>query len=67
MHMKKKYIIPQMEIFSIKPTNAILATSLTPEPWDGGGGAGSRLFEDDGMDLLMGGGEYSDLEKMLLP
>ena len=67
MHMKKIYIIPQMEIFSIKPTNAILATSLTPEPWDGGGGAGSRLFEDDGMDFLMRGGEYSDLEKMLLP
>lgn len=32
----------------------LAGSSLTPEDWGGGGDAGSRMFEDDGMDILMG-------------
>ena len=63
----KKYIAPEMEIFNIKIESTLLAgSSLTPEDWGGGGEAGSpMMLEDDTMNFLMGGGDYSDLEKLL--
>lgn len=30
------------------------SVTLTPNPWEGTGDAGSRMFEDDGIDILMG-------------
>lgn len=44
--------------------STLLAGSvLTPEDWSGGGDAGSRMFEDDTMDMLLGGN--SELEQLL--
>ena len=65
--MKKKYIAPEMEIFNIKIESTLLAGSaLTPEDWGGGGEAGSPMMPDDeNMNFLMGGGDFSDLEKLL--
>ena len=67
--MKKKlYIAPQTESFCFQPQGPILQTSnLPPQDWGGGGSAGGRLFEDDGMDFIMGGGDFNDLQNMLLP
>ncbi|MBP3776606.1 MAG: hypothetical protein IJ069_12620 [Prevotella sp.] len=53
--MKKIYVTPQMEIFSYKMEGVILTASLEAIDYGGGGGAGARIFEDDGMDLLTGG------------
>jgi hypothetical protein len=52
----KKYIAPEMEIFNMQIESTLLAGSvtLTPNPWEGTGDAGSRMFEDDGIDILMG-------------
>ena len=58
--MKKQYITPETEIFNLQIEGALLAGSvLEPTIWKGGGGADSRLFEDEGMDVLTGD---SDLE-----
>jgi hypothetical protein len=66
--MKKNYVTPQMEIYRIQMSNSLLETSdLTPQNWGGGGIGGSRGFEDDGMDFIMGGGDFNDLQNMLLP
>ena len=66
--MKKTYIAPEMETFHMQTVGPLLNTSnFNAEEWGGGGIGGSRIFEDDGMNFIMGGGEYSDLEKMLLP
>ncbi len=67
--MKKTYMTPQMEVYSFKPTNAIMTTSvLTPEDWGGGQGAGARPFEDNALeDFFLGGGNPADLQKMFMP
>ena len=66
--MKKTYITPEMEIFNIQVDGALLAGSVfTPTDWNTGGDATSRMFEDGGMNFLMGGDDYSDLEKFLFP
>ena len=67
--MKKKlYIAPQMESFCFQPQGPILQTSnLTPQDWGGGGSAGGRLFEDDGLNFIMGGGDFNDRQNMLHP
>ena len=45
-----------MEIFNIRIESTLLAGSvLTPEDWSDGGDAGSRMFEDDTMDMMLGG------------
>ena len=66
--MKKNYVTPQMEIYRIQMSNSLLETSdLTPQNWGGDGIGGSRGLEDDGMDFIMGGGNFNDLQNMLLP
>ena len=61
--MKKQYITPETEIFNLQIEGALLAGSvLNPIDWRGGGGADSRLLEDEGMDILTGD---FDLEKWL--
>ena len=66
--MKKNYVTPQMEIYRIQMSNSLLETSnLTPQNWGGGGIGGSRGLEDNGMDFIMGGGDFNDLQNMLLP
>lgn len=53
--MKKNYVTPQMEIYRIQMSNSLLETSdLTPQNWGGGGVGGSRIFEDDELDMLLG-------------
>jgi hypothetical protein len=60
MMMKKQYTTPETEIFNLQIEGALLAGSVfEPTIWKGGGGADSRLFEDEGMDILTGD---SDLE-----
>ena len=53
---KKQYITPEMEIFNIRVESTLLAGSITliANPWEGNGEAGSRMFEDDGIEILMG-------------
>lgn len=64
--MKRKYMTPETEVFNIKIESALLAGSvLDPTDWTGGGGADAPFMEDDEMNFLMGGGDYSDLEKLL--
>ena len=67
--MKKTYMTPQMEVYSFKPTNAILTTSVyTPEDWGGGGGAGARPFEENAIeDFFVGGGNPADLKNIFMP
>ena len=66
--MKKKYIAPEMEIFNIQVGGALLAGSatITPHDWTGGGDATCPMnFDDENMNFLMGGGDFSDFEKLL--
>lgn len=65
--MKKQYMTPETEVFNIQ-TEGILLTGSILDPIDhtGGGTADAPLMSDDDvMDFLMGGGDYSDLEKLL--
>ena len=65
--MKKIYMTPETEVFNIQ-TEGILLTGSILDPIDhtGGGTADAPLMSDDDvMDFLMGGGDYSDLEKLL--
>ncbi len=65
--MKKTYIAPQMETYRIQTHQCLLdASNITPEQWTGGGSAGSRLFEDDGIGILIGG-DLNDIQNLLLP
>lgn len=60
--MRKIYMTPDMEIYNFQIEGALLAGSvLNPTDWSGGGGADSRLLEDN---FLM---DDSDLEKLLFP
>lgn len=57
-----------MEIFNIQAGDALLAGSVTinPHDWTGGGDATCpMMFDDDEMNFFMGGGDFSDLEKLL--
>lgn len=65
--MKRKYITPEIEIFNIQAGGTLLAGSvtLTPKDWTGGGEAASPLFNDDSFNLIMGGDDFSDFEKLL--
>ena len=61
-NMKKIYMTPRMEMFSYNTRNAILTTStLDAVNWNGGGSGGARVFDNDEMDILMGG----DIENIL--
>ena len=60
--MKKIYSTPTMETYRIQTKATLLdASVLNPEDYIGGGGAGSRLFENEEMDILMG----ENLENLL--
>lgn len=53
--MKKTYITPEMETYRLQTQEMLLDTSsLIPKDFDGGGVGGSRVFEDDELDMLLG-------------
>ena len=54
---KKTYTTPAMETFQIQTVGPLLETSnLVPKERGGGGNGGSRLFEGDEIDDLLGDG-----------
>lgn len=58
MKMKKTYMTPSMDIYTLQPDAVILTTStLVPTP-GGGGEAGSRLFDESELELF----QNDDLE-----
>lgn len=65
--MKKTYFAPQMEIYRFQAHQRLLeASDFIPQDWNGGGSAGGRLLENDGLDVLMGG-DINELQNMLQP
>ena len=53
--MKKTYITPEMETYRLQTQGMLLDTSsLDPKDYGGGGVGGSRIFEDDELDMLLG-------------
>lgn len=58
MKMKKTYMTPSMDIYTLQPDAVILtASTLVPTP-GGGGEAGSRLFDESELELF----QNDDLE-----